>query len=92
MAVLGANIQGIIPTKNAMNTFYPGDIVVFKRGVSPEMMVIDEADGIATVYWQDAAGESSIEDCPVTALKEISAHSCHLPVALRKVAELLKGS
>ncbi len=70
--------------------FCPGDIVSFRKGVSPEMMAIEETDGIATGYWQNAVGDSSIEDCPVTALKEVPMDSSHLPAAIRKAAELLK--
>ncbi len=54
------------------------------------MMVIGENEGIASVYWQNASGESSIQDCPTTALKVIPMDSSHLPEDIRKVAELLK--
>lgn len=40
-------LDGRQPPKSVMIPFFPGDIVCFKKGVSPEMMVIDETDGIA---------------------------------------------
>ncbi len=75
-----------------MNTFEPGDIVSLKDKVSPQMMVIGEIDGMVTAFWQDAVGGAKTGEYPTNWLKPLSVEGTQLPSAIRRVAELLKGT